>query len=181
MLILFEPLVGVNEDNALLLKVLVHVRVGRLRVILGLNPCKERALLLWHTETFKGFQNFWRDVIPATHRLLASRKIVADLIEVDRLEIFCRPVSRQWLILESLQRLQVELPDPVQLILNIRDILYRLFCKSITSVEFMVFRKGEVARRLIDADGILGFLVDCIVETHCVCRCEAPRGQLRLF
>ena len=159
-LVLLQAFGRVDEDHSLFGELLLHVRVGRLRIVLRLNARKERALLLGDAETLECFEHFFGHLVPRTLRLFAIGKIIADVVEVDVIKILGRPVGGHRFFVEDLERLMAELAHPLRIVLHIADVIDRLFRKAAAGIVLVALGKGEIALAAIDVDRFAGFVIE---------------------
>ena len=148
--VLAQRLGRVHEDDALLGDGLLDVRVGGLGVELGLDAGEELALLLGDPEPLERALDVLRHLVPGALGLLALRQVVADLVEVDVLQVLGRPVGRQRLREERLQGVLAEFVDPRGLLLDGGDVVDRALVQAGARVEVVRHVVLEVARRLVD-------------------------------
>jgi hypothetical protein len=120
---LAERLGGVGEDDALLGDDLLDVGVGGFGIELGLDAGEELALLLGNAETLEGPLDVVGHLFPRALGLLALREVVADLVEIDVLEILGGPVRGHGHVeRRSSGRLEAEFEDPRRLLLDRADV-----------------------------------------------------------
>jgi hypothetical protein len=84
-------------------------------------------------------------------RLGALGKVVADLVEVDVLEVAGGPVGRKRLGEEGAQGVEAELADPRVLLLDVADVADGAFAEAAAGVEVVFDIVFEVPGGLVDA------------------------------
>ena len=159
-LVFLEAFRGVDEDHALLGELLLHVRVGGLRVILCLDAGEEGSFLLGDAKSLEGFEHFRWHVVPRALRLLAIGKIITDLVEVDVFQILGGPVRWHGFFKEHLERLVTELAHPFRVLFHVADVIDRLGGKAAAGIILVALGKGEVALGAIDVDRFVRLLVE---------------------
>ena len=80
-----------DKDDALLADGLLDVRVGRFAVELRFDAGEELALLLGNAEPLEGALDVVGNFVPRALRSCALGEVIADLVEVDVLEILGSP------------------------------------------------------------------------------------------
>jgi len=143
--VLFQPVGAVDEHHALLGHGLLDVRVGGLGIVLGLDPGEELAFLLGHTEPLEGALDVVRHLVPRPFRPLAVREVVADPVEIDRLEVAGGPVRRHGLAVEDAEGPVAEFTDPVGVVLRVADVVDRPRAQAETGIELVPLGEVEVA------------------------------------
>ena len=143
---------GVDEDDAFLAQLFLHVVVGGLGVVLGVDAGKEGAFLLRDAEALEGALDVVGDFIPALAGGDAVGEVVADFVEVHAADAFRRPVGGHGHVAELLECFFAELTQPVGFALGVADVVDGVFREAVAGVEAVVFREGELAAR-VDAEG----------------------------
>ena len=91
--------VGVSEDHALLLQVILDLLVDDLGFILSSDARNQAVLLgLGNAQTIVGITNFFGEVFPVIHLTIGGTHVVLEGIEIDTRKI--RAPRRHWLTLE---------------------------------------------------------------------------------
>jgi hypothetical protein len=146
---------GVAKDNPLFRDDVFDVRVGGLGIELSLHAGEKLALLLGDAETFESLLDVVRNFVPGALRLLSLRKIVADLVEIDVLQILRRPMRRHGHGDEFLQGVEAKFKNPWRLFFNRTDVTHGVFVEAGARVEGVINFVLKIAASLIDAsDGI---------------------------
>jgi hypothetical protein len=135
--------------------ILLDVGIGGLGVELGLDAGEELALLLGDAEALEGLLDVVRHLVPRALGLLALREVIADLVEIDVLEILRRPVRGHGFLEEGLEGLEAEIEDPRGLLLDGADVADGVLGQAGARVELVLRPCIEVALGLVDAgDGV---------------------------
>ncbi len=157
-LVVLQPLGAADEDDALFADGGLDVGVGGLAIELGLDAGEELALLLGDAEALEGALDVVGDVVPAFLGLLALGEVVADLVELDGLEVLAGPVGGHGLVEEGLERLVAELADPIGVFLDVADVVDGLVGKADARVVGVVHLVMEVAGAAVEVErlGLVG-------------------------
>ena len=150
-----EALGRTDEDDALLFEVFLHAGVGGFGVELRFHAGEELTLLLGDAETLEGFLHIVGHIVPGAGGHLPFGEVIADLVEIDILQVRVRPVGRHRLFLENLERLESEFAHPVVVVLNIRNVFDRVLGQTDAGIEFVVFGILEVPLLGVDAYGFV--------------------------
>src|SRR5665647_2421558 len=119
--VLAQAGVGVQEEDALLLKVLTDLVVDDLGLVLGRDAGHQALLLgLRDAQAVVGLADVVGQVLPAGGLLLGGPHEVLDVVEVDARQVGT-PV-RHRLLVEQPQRLEPGLEHPLRLVLERRDV-----------------------------------------------------------
>ena len=170
---LFESVRAAHKNDTLFADGLLDVGVSRFAVELGLHPGEEFALLLGNTEPFEGPFYVLRHFIPGLFRFLpALRKVVADLVENDVLEIMRGPMGGHGFLEEFFQRVLAELTDPIGLAFDVANVVDRLFVQSCAGVEFVIDIVAEVPLFAVDVQ--LGL---CVAHGFVLFGFQAPTAS----
>src|SRR5207253_3164679 len=150
-LVLAQRGVGVEEDHALLLQVLLELVVHDLRLVLRADAGEILLLRLGDPELVPGVLDVGRQVLPRVRLILGRLDVVEDVVEVDVAEI-AAPLgqrSRE----EVVEALVPELAHPVRLVLVRRDRVDELVRHTAARLEEIVLGDGEaVLDRVVGAD-----------------------------
>ena len=119
--VLLQRGVGVEEDDALLLELLVDLVVDHLGLVLRRDTGHQTGLLgLRDAQLVVGVLDVGRQVVPAGRLLLGRADEVLDVVEVDPVEL--GTPGRHRLALEELVALQPQVEHPLRLALQRRDV-----------------------------------------------------------
>ncbi len=124
-LVLAQRGVGVDEDHALLLELLVDLVVDHLGLVLRRHSGDQALLLrLGDAQLVVGVLDVGRQVVPGRSLLLRRADEVLDLVEVDAGQV--GTPRRHRLLVEQPQALEPQLEHPLGLVLQRRDVLDHL-------------------------------------------------------
>src|SRR5207248_4948071 len=146
----FQTFGRTNKDHALFADGFLDVGVNRLAIELRLYSGQKFTLLLRNPETLERPLYVFGDLIPRTCRALTLREIIADLAEIDGFEILARPVGRQRLALESLQRFQTKFADPVWVLFHVGNVIHDMVTQADAGIEAVIDFVMKVAFIAID-------------------------------
>src|SRR5207248_10868248 len=149
----FQTFGRTDKDHALFADRLLDIGINRFAIELRFHAGEKFALLLWNTEALERPLYIFGNFIPRARRALTLREIVTDLIEIDRFEIFARPMRWQWFALESLQRLQSKFADPIRVLFHVGDIIHDALIETDAGVIAVINLVLKVANVAIDIDG----------------------------
>src|SRR6478609_5666849 len=150
---LFQPFGRADKDHALFADSLLDVGINRFAIELRLHSGEELAFLLRNTEPLEGALYVVGNFVPRAFGTLGIRKIIADFAEIDRLEVFARPVRRERFALEGLQRFQPKFADPIWILLHIGNVIHHALIQADAGVEAVIDLVMEVTNVAIDIDG----------------------------
>ena len=95
---------------------------------------------------------------------MAFGQVVADLVEVDILEVLIGPLGRHRFLLEDFECLEAEVEDPLIFAFDVGDVFDGVLGEAHAGIELVVFRILEVSLLGVDVDGfVLNF---CICIRH---------------
>ena len=135
---LAERRVGVEEDHALLLEILLKLVVDDLGLVLRADAGEVLLLRLRDAELVPGVQDVGRQVFPRLRLILGRLDVVEDVLEVDVVQV-AAPL-RQRAREEVVETLVPELAHPVGLVLVLGDRLDQLVREPATGLEEIVLR-----------------------------------------
>ena len=143
--------VGVEEDHALLLEVLLQLVVDDLRLVLRADAGEVLLLGLGDPQLVPGVLDVGGEVLPRVRLILGRLDVVEDVVEVDLAEI-AAPLGHRAGI-EIVEALVPELAHPVRLVLVRRDRVHELVRDAAPRLEEVVLGDGEaVLDRVVGAD-----------------------------
>ena len=120
LLVVAEPMVGGQEDDAQLLELLLDLVVDHLGVVLGTHAGEELLLRLGNPEPVEGALHVGGHVLPRLGLLGRGLDVVVNVLEVDRADV--STPGRHRLLLEDLERLEAVVAHPARLALHVRDL-----------------------------------------------------------
>src|SRR6185437_9997262 len=133
--------VGIEEDDALLLKVLADLVVDDLRLVLRGHAGDQALLLRFRdAEPVVGVLDVSGQVVPARRLLLGGAYEVLDLVEVDAGQV--RTPCGQRLAIEQLKAAQAQLQHPLRLVLLRRDVANHLLGQATACARASYVRVG---------------------------------------
>ena len=148
--VLLQAFGASDKNDTLLAHRFFDVRVGSFAVELRFHAGEELAFLLGDTETLEGAFHVLRHFVPRALGLLALRKIVADVVEDDVLEILRGPMRRHGFLMEFSQRVLAELADPVRFAFDVANVIDCFLGQAGAGVEFVIDVIAEVAFLAVD-------------------------------
>src|SRR6266576_4491558 len=120
---IFQSLGRPDKNDTLFANRFLNVRINRFAIELRFDAGQELTFLFWNAEALKRALYIVRHIFPVSFRLNTATEVVTDLIEIDRLKIFARPMRRQWFLQECLETLQPKFANPVGIFLDVRDVV----------------------------------------------------------
>ena len=119
-LVLFEGLVGAEEEHTELLEVLADVVIHDFGVVLGADAGEVFLLCLGDAELVERLADVVRDVVPRALVAVGRADEVVDVIEVDVLEKLASPGGIVALV-EEIEGAEAEVAHPLGLALHLGD------------------------------------------------------------
>ena len=150
-----EALGRTDEDDALLFEVFLHAGVGGFGVELRFHAGEEFTLLLGDAETLERFLHIVGHIVPGAGGHLPFGEVIADLVEIDILQVRVRPVGRHGFLLEDFERLEAKLANPIRIVFDVADVFDGVFGEANACIEFIVLRILEVSLLGIDLNGLV--------------------------
>ncbi len=119
LLVLAQPGVHVEEEDALGLEILLELVVDDLGLVLGTDAGQVVLLSLGDAEPVPCVLDVRRQIFPGLRLLLGRPDVIEDAVEVDLADVAApfRKRARE----EVVERLEAELPHPVRLVLVLGD------------------------------------------------------------
>ena len=149
--VLLERGVGVQEDDALGLELLVDLVVDDLGLVLRRDTGDQAGLLgLGDAELVVGVLDVRRQVVPGLGLLLGGAHEVLDVVEVDAVEVRA-PLGHR-LAAEELEALQAQVEHPLRLALERRDVADHVLVETAGRVGADVVLVGPA--ELVAADAL---------------------------
>src|SRR5690606_30386857 len=129
--VLLETRVGVQEDDAQLLPLVLELVIDHLGLELRTHAGQGALLRLGHAEALVGLAHLLGDLFP---RVDGALLLVGPDVEVDVVEVQVTEVGaplRTTLLLGYLQGAEAELEHPLRLALEVADLLYDLLGEAL--------------------------------------------------
>ena len=152
-----ERLGGPGEDHALVADGFLNIGIDGLGVKLRLHTGEEFALLLRDAEPLEGLLHVLGHVVPGARGPLAVREIVADFVELQRLQILARPMGRERFALKNIERLETEFANPVRLVFYVGNVVYGVAREPVSRVESVMLGIREIADAPVQIQVCCGF------------------------
>ena len=137
-LVLAQRRVGVEEDHALALEILLQLVVDDLRLVLRADAGEVLLLRLRDAELVPRVEDVGGQVLPGLRLILGRLDVVEDVVEVDLGDVAAP--RRHRARVEVVERLVAELAHPVGLVLVLRDRLDELVREAAAGLEEVVLR-----------------------------------------
>ena len=151
----FQAFRGVDEDNALAAKFLLHVGVGGFGVVLGFHARQKLAFLFRDAQAFEGALDVLRHVVPASFGPFSVGEVVADLGEIYFFNIRRSPVDGHGLAFKNGKRVFAELAHPFRVVLDVADVVNGGLRQAVSGIKFMALREGEVSLAPVEVKQVL--------------------------
>jgi hypothetical protein len=147
--VLFEAGVGIQEDDALALPLLLEGVVDHLGLVLRADAREDALFGVGDAQAFVGLADFLGDLVPGLGGALAVLRanVEVDVVEVEPREL--RPPFGATLLLGDGKRLEAKVEHPLGFLLVIADLLDDAPAQALLAPEEVVLLEAEVVLLLV--------------------------------